>query len=192
MSRIFLYKENTDDRDCVAYIDIEDLQNNYLCVDNHFNIEGACYSKSLRNDFEYEDIVTVLTEEEIKTLINPIGKNLTTIIEKLQSKENQDLFNQIIEEEKEYLMDEYNLSEYDMKKIFEKYYLEYRDRGIISCIFANAYDCGYEEAWSCGYIENGNTVQERYFDFERLGQDLADQDEKYLELDDGRIVVLNY
>lgn len=89
-------------------------------------------------------------------------------------------------------MDEYNLDEEEVEKIFNEYYLEYRDRGIISCVFANAYDCGYEEAWGYGYIENGNTVQERYFDFEKFGQDLADEDERYLELDDGRIVVLNY
>ena len=28
----FLYKDNTDDRDCVAYIDLKDLKENHLSI----------------------------------------------------------------------------------------------------------------------------------------------------------------
>lgn len=213
MSRVFLYKKNVDDRDCCAYI--EDKPMRFECG-HYFGsiiLEGACYSG--KGFPEYEDIKTILTKEEydklnaFDTAISELGygikkgddrynkgvelcKEIQPVFDKLLSEENEELFKEVIEEEKEYMMNEYNLSEEDIEKIFNEYYLEYRDRGIIACVFENAYDCGYEEAWNCCYIENGNTVQERYFNFEKFGQDLADEDENYLELNDGRIVRLNY
>lgn len=44
---IFLYKDNSEDRDCCAYISIEDLKKSYRAIDGNFNIHGACYSMSL-------------------------------------------------------------------------------------------------------------------------------------------------
>ena len=32
----------------------------------------------------------------------------------------------------------------------------------------------------------------RYFDYDKFGEDLVNEDENYLELDDGRVVSLNY
>lgn len=193
---VFLYKENdSNDRDCVAYVELKSLKEKRLCIDGKINVHGACYSSSLGgryNNPNYEDITTILTEKEFNALCNPDERDWTNIIEKLQSEDNQELFDRIIEEEKEYMMEEYSLDEEEIEKIFNEYYLDYRDRGIIGCVFSDAYDCGYEEAWGCGYIDDKNEVQKRYFDFERFGQDLADEDERYLELDDGRIVVLNY
>lgn len=188
----FLFKENgTDDRDCVRYVELKNLKENHLCIDGKFNVHGACYSMSLKeNDVDYEDITTILTEEEFKALCNPEGKDLTSIIEKLESEENVELFEQIIEEEKEYLMDEYNLDEEDVEYIFDSYGLDYRDRGIVSYVFDDTYDLGYEEAYSLGYVER-NSVSERYFDFEKFGEDLLEE-EQYLELNDGRCVYLNY
>lgn len=188
----FLFKENgTDDRDCVRYVELKSLKENHLCIDGKFNVHGACYCMSLKeNDVDYEDITTILTEEEFKVLCNPEGEDLTSIIEKLESEENAELFEQIIEEEKEYLMDEYNLDEEDVEYIFDSYCLDYRDRGIVSYVFDDAYDLGYEEAYSLGYVER-NSVSERYFDFEKFGEDLLEE-EQYLELNDGRCVYLNY
>lgn len=188
----FLFKENgTDDRDCVRYIDLENLKNNHTCIDGRFNVHGACYSMSLKeDDASYEDITTVLTEEEYKILCNPNGADLTWIIAKLESEENAELFEQIVEEEKEYLMDEYGFNEEDIEQIFNEYYLDYRDRGIVGCVFDDAYDLGYEEAYSCGYVDR-DSIAERYFDFEKFGEDLIGE-ENYLELNDGRIVYLNY
>lgn len=213
MSKVFLYKENSEDRDCCAYI--EDIPMRFEC--GHYfgrvNLQGACYSGG---DFaDYANIKTILTEEEYNQLIafnetiNNLGygiknederydkgielcKGIQSVYDKLLSDENKKLFEKVQEEEKEYMMKEYNLDEEEIEKIFNEYYLEYRDRGIISCVFADAYDCGYEEAWSYGFIDNNNEVQKKYFDFEKFGQDLADEGERYLELDDGRIVVLNY
>ena len=190
---IFLFKESgTDDRDCVRYVDLEDLKNNHVCIDGKFNVHGACYSMSLKEeDADYENITTILTEEEYKMLCNPVGQDLTKIIKKLESKENENLFNEVIEEEKEYLMDEYGFDEEDIEYIFDEYYLDYRDRGIISCVFDDVYDLGYEEAYSLGYVDNRNSIVERYFDFEKFGEDLLEE-EQYVQLRNGRCVYLNY
>ena len=189
----FLFKENeTNDRDCVRYVDLEDLKNNHLCIDGKFNVHGACYSMSLKEeDTDYENITTVLTEEEYKMLCNPEGKDFTNIIEKLESEENEELFEQVIEEEKEYLMDEYGFDEEDVEQIFDEYYLDYRDRGIVGSVFNDTYDLGYEEADALGYIDNRNSVMARYFDFEKFGEDLLEE-EQYMQLSDGRCVYLNY
>lgn len=189
----FLFKENeTNDRDCVRYVDLEDLRNNHLCIDGKFNVHGACYSRSLKEeDADYENITTILTEEEYKMLCNPNGKDFTSIIEKLESEENEELFEQVIEEEKEYLMDEYGFDEEDVEQIFDEYYLDYRDRGIVGYVFDDAYDLGYEEAYSLGYVDNRNSIVERYFDFEKFGEDLLEE-ERYIQLNDGRCVYLNY
>ena len=191
--RKFLFKENgTDDRDCVRYIDLKYLKNNHTCIDGKFNIEGACYSMSLKEeDADYENITTILTKEEYKMLCNPEGKDLTSIIEKLESKENQKLFEQVIEEEKEYLMDKYNLDEDDIETIFNNYSLDYRDRAVVGYIYEDAYDLGYNEAWSLGYVNDNDSIVNRYFDFESFGEDLVNE-EGYCELADGRIVSLMY
>lgn len=188
----FLFKENgTDDRDCVRYVELKNLKENHLCIDGKFNVHGACFSMSLREeDVSYENITTILTEEEFKVLCNPEGKDLTSIIEKLESEENEKLFEQIIEEEKEYLMDEYGFDEEDIEQIFDEYYLDYRDRGIVGCVYNDVEDLGYEEAYGFGYVDR-NSIVERYFDFEKFGEDLLEE-EQYIELADGRVVYLNY
>jgi hypothetical protein len=188
-----LYKENTDDRDCVAYIDLDDVKKRHLCIDGKFNIHGACYSKSLggrNHNVSYEDIKTILTEEEYNLLCNPDGTDLTSIIEKLESEENKALFEEVVEEEKEYLMNEYGFDEEDIEQIFDEYGLDYRDRGIVGCVFDDVEDLGYEEAWNLGYIQRDSPM-ERYFDFEKFGEDLL-EDECYMQLSDGRCVTLNY
>ena len=189
----FLFKENgTDDRDCVRYVDLEDLKNNHACIGRKFTIHGACYSMSLKEeDADYENITTILTEEEYKMLCNPEGKDFTSIIEKLESAENQELFERVIEEEKEYLMDKYNLDEDDIDTIFDKYGLDYRDRAVVGHVYDDAYDLGYEEAWSLGYVNNNDSIVNRYFDFEAFGEDLKN-DDYYCALADGRIASLMY
>ena len=189
----FLYKENVDDRDCVAYINLNNLRENHLCCDGKFNISGACYSSSLGGNYHnanYEDIKTILTKEEYELLCNPDGTDLTSIIQKLESEENQALFEEVLEEEKEYLMDEYGFDEDDIEQIFDEYGLDYRDRGIVGCVFDDAEDLGYEEAWSLGYIQRDSPM-ERYFDFEKFGEDLL-ENESYIQLSDGRCVTMNY
>lgn len=214
MSYLFLYREKAaDDRDCCAYIDSKNPR--FEC--NHYfgrvNLNGACYSG---HEFPaYEDIETVLTEAEYNELIqfnkaiNDLGYGITKgderynkgialakavqhIYDKLKSEEAKEFQQKIIESEIEYMKDEYSLDDADIEKIFDEYYLDYRDRGIIGSVFKDSLDLGYEEAWSLGYIKNGDSIADRYFDYEKFGEDLVNEDGNYLELDDGRVVSLNY
>lgn len=208
---IFLYKENTEDRDCCAYIEAKPMR--WEC-DHYFGsiiLHGACYSD--HNFAPYENIKTILTEDEYNQLvkfneeINALGfgivkgderynkgvelcNSIQSIYDKLLSTENEKLFNEIVEEEKEYLIDEYRFNEEDIEQIFNEYYLDYRDRGIVGCVFDSVYDLGYSEAYSLGYVDS-NSVVERYFDFEKFGEDLLEE-EQYVQLNDGRCVCLNY
>lgn len=188
---IFLYKDNSEDRDCCAYMSIEDLKKAHVCCDGKFNIHGACYSRSLK-EVNFEDIKTILTEAEFNILCNYNGEDLTEIINKLLSEENQALFEEIQEEEAEFLRDEYALDEEDLEAIFDKYYLDYRDRAVVGCVYKDAYDLGENEAISLGLVDwKMNDITSRYFDFEKFGEDLTEE-EGYCELPDGRIAYLCY
>lgn len=213
---VFLYKENnTEDRDCVKYIKNEPMR--FEC--NHYfggvNLEGACFSCGL-NELEalnYEDITTILTKDEINLLIkfgediNNLGygikidddrynkgirlcQEIQPVYDKLNSKENEELFNKVVEEEKEWMKEEYSLSDEDIEDIFDDYYLEYRDRGILGSIYGDAEELGRENFDYLGF-ESNNTIIERYFNFKEFGEDLLEED-SYHELDDGRIISLNY
>lgn len=212
MKYVFLYKDNSEDRDCCAYIEANPMR--WEC-DHYFGgvvLHGACYCN---HEFAaYEDIKTILTEEEYNQLIKfaldiealgfgitkgderynkglELCKAIQPVYDKLSSEENKKFFEQIQLEEREYLMDEYGLDDNDIDTIFDKYYLEYRDRSVVGYVYKDAYDCGYEEAWSLGYVKSDDYIAQRYFDFESFGEDLAN-DENYCLLSDGRIVSLSY
>lgn len=210
--KYFLGKiKNSDDRDCVKYIEFGNFEcGHYFSA---FHIEGACFSgfeKELQdvilNDFDNFD--TILTKQdferlfEIKKKINDLGygikkdsdkynlgikylKELDFFKEKLDSKENEILFNKIIEEEKQFCMEQYYLSREDIDFIFENYGLDYQDRAIIGVVFENFDEMVYEEKFSYGY-ENVP-----YFDDEAFGKDLLET-ENYLELENGKIVTYCY
>ena len=211
MKYLFLYKElNTDERDCVAYI--RNNTNWFVC--NHYfreiNIEGPCYSMSLE-DIEYNNIKTILSEDEFNQIklfnkrITKLGNGITEgddryklgikyiidiqpIFDKLKSQENQILFDEVIKEEREYLKSEYNITDIDIDYIFDSYYLDYRDRAIISQIYKDAESAGRE------YLESTENIPkylEDYMDYEKFGRNLL-EDEDYLELEDDRVVHLNY
>lgn len=211
---VFLYKEQgTDDRDCVKYIEI----NRYgkLECDHYFpsiNLTGACFSMGIELDnIDFDNIVSLLTEDEFKQLeqynksVNELGYGITKgderyqkgielynsikpILDKLASEENQKLFEQVQQEEREYLKEEYSLDDADIDQIFNYYGLDYRDRGIVSTVFNDIEEAAEEEAEQLGYVTKEN---ERYFDYEKFGEDLL-EGEQYLELSDGKIVYLNY
>lgn len=212
MNKIFLYKDNSEDRDCCAYIDVEPMR--WEC-DHYFGgvtLHGACYGGG--NFANYEDIKTVLTEEEYGQLlqfdvdIKGLGYGITKgderynkgvelckaiqpIYDKLLSEDGQEFFEQIQEEEREYLMEEYGLDDDDIDMIFDNYGLDYRDRSVVGYVYKDEYDLGYEEAWSLGYVSHNDYISEKYFDFESFGEDLAN-DEYHCQLSDGRIVSLCY
>lgn len=197
MEKIFIYKEqNTNDRDCVKYIDNEKNIKGDIWFTN-VGLTGACFSCSLELDkIDFDNITTILTKEEFKLLDNfnrsirgsDLWESIIPIFKKLRSKENQDLFEKVKLEEIEYLKDEYSLDDNDIETIFNNYYLDYRDRGIVSSVYKDIYDLGYESAWSFGTV---NEESERYFDYEKFGEDLLNGGD-YVELEDGRIVYVNY
>ena len=212
--KIFLYKEqNTDDRDCVKYVELERLGK--LECGHYFPkimVTGACFGGGENfGELDFDNITSILTEGDFKQIddynkeLRELGYGITEgdekyqkgielytaiepVLNKLLSEENENLFRQVQEEEKEYLMEEHGLDEDDIEQIFDHYYQSYRDRGIISHIFNSIEDASYEEAKSLGYVTKEN---ERWFDYDKFGEDLLEE-ERYLELSDGRIVVLNY
>jgi U3 small nucleolar ribonucleoprotein component len=211
---VFLYKDNSEDRDCVAYVENKPMR--FEC-DHYFGgitLSGACWSGRRWEEINYSDIKTVLTEQEFEVLkqfdknIHDLGygikkgddrynngvelcNSIQYIFDKLNSEENQALFKEVIQEETEYLMNEYNLDESDIEQIFNEYSLDYRDRGIVGYVFKDSDELGYEEAWQLGYIKDDDSISSKYFDTSKFGQDLL-EDENYLELSDGRVVSLMY
>lgn len=214
MSRyVFLYKDkNSDDRDCVKYI--KDDPARFEC-DHYFggiNLCGAFFSTGFNYEkSNYDNVITILTRKEFDRLIQfnedihnlgygikkgddryisglALIEEIKPIFDKLNSDGNAMLFEKIAEEETEYLMAEYGLSEDDIQEIFSNYGLDYRDRGVISYIFNSIDDCAEEEAESLGYVTRDN---ERWFDYEKFGSDLLEE-ERYLELSDGRVAAMNY
>ena len=215
---VFIFKENnSEDRDCVAYTN--STPSKFVCGHYFSNVrlKGACYSMGLikYTKEEFSNLTTILTYEEYNKIIefnnqlNDLGigiefnderyikglkliEEIQPIFDKLNSKENEELFNKVIEEEKNFLIEEYNFSNEDVEDIFEEYYLEYRDRAIVGAIFNNTYVLGEEEMWQLGYIDNSNnSFFGKYIDYEAFGEDLLKQ-EQYYQLEDGRIVCLNY
>lgn len=209
---VFLYKENgTEDRDCVKYVEIT---RGFEC--GHYfpriNLTGACFSCGFNLDeIDFNNITSILTRDEFEQLeelnvkIGELGygitqdderyqkgiepyNNIKNIFKKLQSPENQSLFLQIQDEEKEYLKEEYGLDDEDIECIWDNYGLDYRDRGIVGHVFDNIEDASYEEADQLGYVTKEN---ERYFNYETFGEDLL-EGENYLELPSGKVATIMY
>lgn len=197
----FLLKEdNTDDRDCVKYLEF-DTDN-----DTSIHICGACfYNISKEEEQEilnnYENLTTALTKEELTQLFkidNTWIDNRTTddattlynIKKKLESDLNKDLFMQVQEEENEWLCNEYGLDYNDTEEIFDNYGLEYRDRAVVGYVWTDTYQLAENYISECYNVENW---LEPYIDYDAFGRDMVDNNEKrYVELTDGRIVELSY
>lgn len=219
MSYLFLYRikkesKHYDDRDCCAYIDASGSK--FVC-DHYYSrlsISGPCYCGGKM--LEYDDIETYLTREEYEELIrladeiNALGygikkegdkrynkgvelvTSIAYIINKLKSDEAMDFFEDIQESEMEYLKDKWSLNDNDIEQILDTYASDYGDRSIVSYVFKDSDELGYEEAWELGYIKNNDSISYKYFDYERFGSDLVNEDERYLELNDGRVVCFSY
>lgn len=213
MSNIFLAKiKNSDDRDVVKYLEFNGFECDHYF--GGLNLHGACFSgfekefrEIVENDFDR--LETILTKEdynklfalndELKALGFGIEKNSdkynrgTEIVEefkstigvKLASSENDELFQKVIADEKEYVKKQYNLTDDEVNYIFENYGLEYQDRAIIGCVFNDFYDFVEEEKFQLGYDKVP------YFNDEEFGRDMLES-EYYLELESGKIVSYNY
>lgn len=211
MNKLFLFKdiklEQEEDRDCLMYIST--TPSSFVCEHYFSNLSlgNASSGGEAIDKIEFENIKTFLTEREFEKLktfskeISELGfgitkgderynkgeeliSNIQPIFDKLNSKAAIDFQNKIIAEEIEYIKEEYNIEEDEIKAIFEL--TSYKDRSFISSIYEDIEDLAYEEAFSLGYATKEN---ERWFDFETFGEELL-EDENYYELSDGRVVLL--
>lgn len=205
---MFIFKEtNTDDRDCVNYIKRPKFECGHYfgCL----NLQGACFSMSLKFP---KNIKTVLTKNEIMQLLNyniekeklgcgikkgsrkykkglKLLEEIEPIFLKLESKENQKLFEEVEKEEREYLHEAEQLTDENIDEIFNQYYLEYRDRGCIGSTYDDKEELG-KEMLDVYYSELDDNIK-RHFDYESFADDLLSGD-SYIELDNGQCVSLNY
>ena len=206
---MFLAKiKNSDDRDCVMYMDFKGFECDHYFSGLH--IQGACFSgykEELKNIVEndFESLETILTRDEFIKLfeldrqLDDLGFGIekdsdrynrgleiikeyeNTIAKKLLSDENKKLFEKVVADEKEYIKNEYGLTDDEVEYVFKNYWREYQDRAIICCVFKDFDDMVYAEKFSFGY-EN-----QPYFNDEEFGNDLLNSG-NYLELDSGKIV----
>lgn len=212
-NKLFLAKiKNSDDRDVVKYIEFAGFECNHYFGGLH--IVGACFcgfEKEFRDLVKnnFDELETILTKKdfiklfELNDKIKSLGFGIergserykqgleiikeyeNTIENKLQSNENKKLFKKVIVDEKEYIKNEYNLSDSEVDEIFKNYSLEYQDRAIISHIFRDFDDMVDEEKFNFGYDE------QPYFDNESFGHDLLESGD-YYKLDSRKIVLYNY
>lgn len=210
---MFLGKiKNSDDRDCVKYMEFIGFE-----CDHYFGglrIDGACSGGSIDEIKDnIDNFESILTKEELLRLfeldkmLDDLGYGIekgsekynkgieilneyeNTIGKKLASEENEKLFKKIIEEEKEIMKEKWGLTDKDIEDIFYAYDLEYRDRAIIGYVYSDAFDLG-ENEFDCIYYDLDDNIK-KYIDYEKFGNDLL-SDDYYIELDDGRVVSLNY
>lgn len=207
---LFLYRlKNTEDRDACAYID--EIPSTFDC-EHYFSgviIQGACY---YGGEFaSYEDIETILTKIEYKKLIKfnedikklgygiskgderynkgiQLIKDIQPIYDKLQSEKAEKFEESIMYNEKEIMMDMWNLSEDDAEEILDNYRLDYKDRSIIGYIYDDVEDLAENEIEQCFNVPDYLT---NYIDYSRFGEDLLQDTERYKELEDGRVVCYN-
>lgn len=218
VEKLFLAKiENSDDRDVVYYLDFNGVdKNGYF---SNINLNGSCFSgfkKELldivENDFD--SLETIYTKDEIKKLFElddeltkykhdinankekvnemmlKISNDINCMLDKLRSGDNEELFQNIVEEEKVWCMNEYNLSKEQIDDIFDNYNGNYQDRSIICTIYEDKEDMFDNLRWN-GCIEVSDYLVD-YVDKERYISDILEEDNTFYELSDGRIVYYSY
>ena len=218
MEKLFLAKiENSDDRDVVYYLDFEGIrENGYF---SNINLNGSCFSgfkKELLDiiENEFDSLETIYTKEEItklfelddeldkvKNCINAdkekihdrgvkITNEINCLLDKLRSGDNEELFLNVIEEEKVWCMNEYNLSKEQIDDIFDNYDNSYQDRSIICTVYEDKEDMFDNLRWN-RIIEVSDYLID-YVDKDGYIDSILNEDNTYYELSDGRIVYYSY
>lgn len=187
---VFLYKDTLEGY--VAYIDLDDLQQHHVCCDARYNIHNANFAQSFRDEYipEYDNLVSILSIEELNHLCHDNVEAIPEIIEKLASKSNDTLFLGVTMQEREVLKDTWGLNDDDVDLIFNAYPLDYMDRDIVGFVYESEYDLGDEYVSQALYIEKEMNWLRDYIDFNSIGEDLC-QEEMYVKLCDGRCVKYN-
>lgn len=187
------------------------------------NLQGAGFSVELDLDkIDFDNITTILTKSDFKIFVEKMNElhNLgygldkpenkdkyeqgleildfleCTIYSKLSSKFNQELFEKVIEEEKEKTMEQFHFSREETDLLYDYYKNElnpnnpYQDREIITTVFRSYEEIG-EEWVDNGCIELSENAKP-YFDFEAYGENVAYNREGFYELENGEIVEFMY
>lgn len=187
----FLFKNNNANTH--TYIDTRLLRANYKCSGNRFIAMQSGSTLCLHN-VDYNEIETILTEEEINILCNHKGEDITEIIAKLESSENAVLLQKVQEEEKEFIRKTYDITKGDLNKILSRQQYELIDRNMVDSIHENVKEFGYYVAEGLNLIDVNDKVKNfyysDYFNFARLGRDTLNTSPFCHELKDGRILVL--
>jgi hypothetical protein len=207
---LFLGRLNDDDdRNCIYTEHVEFECDHYW---SSIHNKGAAWSGGHPiKDIAYDDITTGLTAEqweraqEIDRCLNNLGYGIKRdddrykVGEALANEWNSmidsiqgcDIEQKIMEDERERIMDAYNLDEDDIDEIFN--YTEYHDLGVISAIYDDVESFGEEEAESFGvfsnHSDNYRSILESCFDYEKFGRSCMDSDYA-VKLSDGRVVTL--
>lgn len=116
-----------------------------------------------------------------------ILETIKAIIEKLNSEENEQLLNKIVDQELLAIKEKYSLEDKDIEELKQNYDIYYLDRNCVAQVFEN-----YEELGRSMIEEVYNIPLHlhSYFNYEDYGYDVVNEDSRYLNLDDGRIIEL--
>lgn len=190
MEKIFVGRiRDITDRDACFYI-----EDDHRDICDHLIFQGACYSgyyEEIKKHIENNNVDSFLTREELLDFLDNTKDNkgkFDYYIEKLTSKEGLEFKDKIMKEEHEMMKEDYNLTDDDLKYILDNYTLDYEDRAIIGAVYDDTYEAGYEFVESCYNVPD---YLDGYVDYKKFGEDLCENGD-YLELDDGRVVYLNY
>lgn len=186
MKKIFVGRiKDVTDRDACFYI-----EDDHRDICDHLIFQGACYSgyyEEIKEAIENDYVDSFLTRDELLDFLDNKGK-FNYYIEKLTSEKGLAYRKNIMTEEHEMMKNDYNLTDEDIEYILDNYNLDYEDRAIIGAVYDDTYEAGYEYVESCYTIPD---YLQGYVDYEKFGKDLC-ENENYLELNDGRVVSLNY
>lgn len=195
---VFVFKEKENEE--IMYIDFSDWVSRaslHFCNNN-------CYNNIITENYNLDNVTSVLTKEELILLNEYInggdyfGHNdkidinlIKPIVEKLLSSENEELHEQIIEEEKEFIKEEHQLTDKDAQGLFDYLYDfgDRLDRYSIVRVFDDAYELGED------YVDNtcrfDNDFIKEFIDYEELGEQIIN-DGYFYELSDGRVMEIAY
>lgn len=115
-------------------------------------------------------------------------KDIQVIYDKLASIKAEQFEKTIMDDEKEIMMDMWNLLEDDIEEILNDYSLDYKDRSIIGYVYDDVEDLAENEIEQCFDVPDFLT---NYIDYSKFGEDLLQDEEMYKELEDGRVVYYN-
>ena len=208
----YIFLGRTKDEGICYYI--QDKPAEFECG-HYFSTPYLTNANCLIHDFpEYENLETILSHDEYDRFLElkndidslrfgiRIGDErytkglvlrkslLDDVYDKLTSTEAAEFFGNIVKDEKRKLVDFYELTDYQINQIFDNYPLDYRDANIVATIYDD--DSEIAEEFIDNFYFNIDDIPgfklSYYIDYDKLGHDLVLNSDKYLELDDDRVI----